>query len=963
MTEPRSSSLSDLARLGFESLGDTVPALEELVSLIGDSGRSALSSISLSASPDAALSALIALARKDPKLVSKQLSKQETADRLARVLGASDGLRDFLLRHPESITFSKKPSLPTEAQLLNIEARTADELRVSYRYLLLQIVDFDLSHQNHQEPVQAVMRALSSLAAGALEAALSIARDELISEGRFPSEAIRDTKLAVIGMGKCGARELNYVSDVDVIYVVSGSSEKTIDIGTRLATKLAKIIDEPSIEPGLWQVDPNLRPEGKSGALVRTLEAHIAYYEKWAQDWEFQALLKARHVAGDKELGQEYEQRVKPMIWGRSNRAAIVENSRNMRKRVLDLIPANEKDREIKLGRGGLRDVEFTVQLLQLVHGVADESLRIPDTLSALQALSQAGLIGRAEAADFTSSYLTLRAIEHRVQLIKLRRTHLLPETDSELRRIGRGLSTSLGSDDLRGIWQRTRQEVAALHDSVFYRPLLSAMASLSPDEVKLSDQEVLDRLSALGFLDPKGAVSHITSLTQGVSRRAAIQRTLLPVLLRYMAEGTAPDRALLAFRRLSESLGESHWFLRMLRDSSGAAERLMHSLSASAFISRLLEHIPDSSAWFGDEEELMPRSFSDIANEMSSILDRDKENTFSASALRSIRRREYLRVAISAVLGVTNLEQISQGLTNLTDAYLLAMLDLSKRIKGVELDIAIVAMGRYGGGELGFGSDADVMLVYSDRGDGIQQQAEILTRELQAQVKDSLLEFELDLGLRPEGKNGSIVRSLDGYRGYYENWADTWEFQALLRARVVCGSDALVQEFTTLINAYRYSRDFSEKEIQDVKRIKARVESERLPQGADPLRHLKLGKGAISDVEWLVQLLQLRFASQHVELRTLSTLEVLDSLARLGYLDPEDADRLRQGWLISSRARSALFLAVDKRVDVLPTDYRELESAARILEYNPGEAFKLEQDYLSTTRKSRSSFEREFFA
>ncbi|MCF8528513.1 MAG: bifunctional [glutamine synthetase] adenylyltransferase/[glutamine synthetase]-adenylyl-L-tyrosine phosphorylase [Aquiluna sp.] len=963
MSNPRSSSLSELAKLGFESLSHTVAALEELVGHVGDSGRSALSSISKCASPDAALAAIIDLARIDPKLTARLLSKEETADRLARVLGASDGMRDFLLRHPDKIVFSKKPALPKVSALLNLSGATPDELRVSYRMALLQVIDFDLSHENHQAPVKEIMQALSDLASGALEGALAIARAELISEARYSEADIQDTRLAVIGMGKCGARELNYVSDVDVIYVVGGQNPNLIEVGTRLASKLARIIDEPGIEPGLWQVDPNLRPEGKSGALVRTLDAHASYYEKWAEDWEFQALLKARYVAGDSELGKAYEERIKPLIWSRANRAGIVENSRNMRRRVLDLIPASEKDRDIKLGRGGLRDVEFTVQLLQLVHGVTDDSLRVPDTLSALEALSDKGLIGRSEKTAFTSSYLTLRAIEHRVQLTKLRRTHLLPESESELRRIGRGLSQKYSGAQVLELWQKTRLEVAGLHDSVYYRPLLSAMAALSPDEVKLSDQEVFDRLSALGFLDPKGAVGHINALTQGVSRRAAIQRTLLPVLLRFMAEGTAPDRALVAFRRLSEALGETHWFLRMLRDSSGAAERLMRALSSSALISRLLEHIPESTAWLGDSEELLPMRVDEIANEMLAVLERDVANEFSAASIRKIRRREYLRVALSAVLGVTSLEQISAGLTAISDAYLRSMLELAKRKTDIQLDFGIIAMGRWGGSEMGFGSDADAMLVYLDEFEGSQHKAEFLTKELLVLVQDALLEFELDLGLRPEGKNGVTVRSLEGYRGYYQKWADTWEYQALLRARLVTGSSTLVEQFTHLIDGYRYAKSFSQAEIIEVKRIKARVESERLPQGADPLRHLKLGKGAISDVEWLVQLLQLRFANKHESLKTLSTLEALRELSQLGILEQQDEERLRLGWIISSRARSALFLAMDKRIDVLPSDFRELEAAARILEYQPGDAFVLEEDYLSTTRKARSSFEKIFFA
>jgi [glutamine synthetase] adenylyltransferase / [glutamine synthetase]-adenylyl-L-tyrosine phosphorylase len=960
MVDSKSSSLSELARLGFEALSETVPKLERLVKLVGDRGHAALAAIASSSSPDRALDALIRLAEIDSKTLSKVIAKHEQAERLCRVLAASNGLADFLLRHPHLISVFTSPSrIPSATELSQLDTTSQDALKISYLTQIIKITDFDLGHQDYKAPIQAVTAALSDLAAGALEGALAIARREVLEEARFGPEEIEATELAIIAMGKCGARELNYVSDVDVIYVVAGDGDNVIEIGTRLATKLARIISEPSLEPGLWQVDPNLRPEGKSGALVRRLDAHLSYYQKWAEDWEFQALLKARFVAGSKSLGLQYEELIKPLVWQRTSRAAIVENARNMRKRVLDLIPSGEKDREIKLGRGGLRDVEFTAQLLQLVHGVTDESVRVPDTLSAVAALSDAGLIGRGDAEVFTTHYQTLRAIEHRVQLSKLRRDHLIPIEPSEHRRIARGLG--LSSDDLNSLWQRVRSEVAALHDSVFYRPLLTAMASLSPNDVQLSDEEVLDRLSALGFSDPKGAISHISALTSGVSRRAVIQRTLLPVLLRWMAEGIDPDRALVSFRRLSETLGETHWFLRMLRDSSGAAERLMRVLSSSAFIARMLEHIPDSSVWFSDEDTLIPLSMEVILDEMSAILERSVDTEQSAEAIRQVRRREVLRIASSAVLGATTMSQIAEGLTAVTDAYLISMVELAKQTTNTDLDFGVISMGRWGGMELGFGSDADGMLVYLSDKLTAQAEAEKLTQVLLALSKDSLLEFELDLDLRPEGKNGPRVRSVAGYAGYYERWAEAWEFQALLRARVVVGSAELAERVTKLIDIYRYPKDISKASLIEIRRIKARVEAERLPQGANPARHLKLGRGSISDVEWLVQLLQLQHADKHPELQTTSTSQALEALKTSGIVPAEDIQRLAEGWLIASRCRSAEVLASDKRTDQLPSDIRQLEAMARILEYLPGESQLLEEAYLSVTRKARISFEKLF--
>src|SRR5690606_31393228 len=296
---------------------------------------------------------------------------------------------------------------------------------------------------------------------------------------------------------------------------------------------------------------------------------------RWAKSWEFQALLKARAIAGDAELGERFVAGVAPKVWAASSREGFVESVQRMRERVLAHIPRDEVDVQLKLGPGGLRDVEFTIQLLQLVHGQADDEIRQRSTLDALAALAERGYIGRVEAAEFGRDYRLLRLLEHRIHLSRLRRTHLMPRDEAEQRAIARGSRLASTAAELMETWRSAQQSVRSLHERLFYRPLLSAVASLPEDGYALTSAQAEARLAAIGFQDPGGALRHIAALTGGVSRRAAIQRTLLPVMLQWLAEGADPDYGLLAFRRLSEDLGESYWFLRMLRDSSGAAERL----------------------------------------------------------------------------------------------------------------------------------------------------------------------------------------------------------------------------------------------------------------------------------------------------------------------------------------------------------------------------------------------------
>lgn len=918
---------------------------------------------------------LVALCERDREAVDAAVADVDSARRLIATLGASEGLAVFLQRHPSELAVLTEPMEvpPTAASyraglLAEVDGRSGEDganaLRRAYRRELTRLAAWDLDHDEPIEIVPIVAAALADLAGAALDAALAVAR----AGARFPAAEVAATRLAIIGMGKAGARELNYLSDVDVIFVGEGDGipdTRAIEIATRLAVDTMHAIHELALEPPLWEVDANLRPEGKDGALVRTLESHLAYYDRWAKSWEFQALLKARPMAGDLELGERFVAGVAPKVWAASSREGFVESVQRMRERVLQHIPRDEVDVQLKLGPGGLRDVEFTIQLLQLVHGQVDDGIRQRSTLDALDALAERGYIGRAQAGEFARDYRFLRLLEHRIQLTRLRRTHLMPRDEAAQRVIARGSRLATTSSELITAWRQVQQSVRGLHERMFYRPLLSAVASLPEEGYALTSAQAEARLAAIGFLDPAGALRHIAALTGGVSRRAAIQRTLLPVMLQWFAEGADPDYGLLAFRRLAEDLGEAPWFLRMLRDSSGAAERLTHVLAGSRYIGGLFERIPEAAVWLENVTQLRPRGLDELLDETEATIARYAGDADAAAkALRSARRREVLRLALASMVGDASVEELGLALSNVTTALLAGALRLAGR-GGDELEFGIIAMGRYGGAEVGFGSDADIMYVYRATGGDAQvaqQRAEQIVHEIKRLVDDVRLPLELDIGLRPEGKNGAIVRSLESYRAYYARWSLTWEAQALLRARGVAGDTALLEDFRAMADEIRYPASISADAVREVKRIKARVESERLPQGADPARHLKLGRGSLSDVEWLVQLWQLEHAHAVPELRTTSTLHALEAAVEAGFVTDADAERLRAAWLIASRARSALTLWTAKTSDVLPTDRRALDGVARLMEYPPHSASRLDDDYLRTTRLARQVFELLFY-
>ena len=893
-------------------------------------------------------------------------------------------------------------------------------LRVAYRAELAKIALIDVCSPDPVELMPTIGRHLADLAAAALEAALAIARTE-VAEGAggglcaAPARgaSVDALDLAIIGMGKCGARELNYISDVDVVYVIApapaGDLPEGVDplteqqcaqIGTELVHALTKAIMAPAPEPPLWEVDANLRPEGKDGPLVRTVESYVSYYKRWAENWEFQALLKARPVAGSAHLGRRFAHAIDPFVWDSAARESFVESVQAMRARVTDNIPPAQVEQQIKLGPGGLRDIEFTVQLLQLVHGRTDPTVRTKSTIESLEALTGSSYISRADAQTFALYYKKLRLLEHRIQLSQLRRTHLMPAKEHERRALARSLVSperlgTLSAEQMYKAWQKLKRNVRSLHERVFFRPLLAAVSTLSRDEVVLTESAAQDRLAALGYRDPRGAMRHIQALTSGVSRRAEIQRHLMPVLLGWFADGVDADAGLLGFRIVSESLGTTSWYLRMLRDSPAAAERLCHILSSSRYITDLLEDAPTSITWLDKVADLQPLGAAALKAEIASLLSRHDDSAEAMRAVRYLRRREILRIAMGDALNLLGVQQVCTGLATVDECTIGAALALAEREEitakereeaaGIReipeeepknpllTEIAVIAMGRLGGAENGFGSDADVMFVHRPvEGAGeeeAQSQANRIVNRLMQLIKQPVRPairaerpLEVDADLRPEGKQGAMVRSLDSYRAYYERWAETWEFQALLRARPIAGSEELGRAFIELIDPYRYPREFTAEQAQQVRRMKARVEHERMPHGADRTRQLKLGRGGLSDVEWLVQLIQLQHAHKVEGLRTTSTLEALNAAVEANLVAAEDAEVLRDAWLLATKIRGGNVLRGVRQSDLLPTLRDALEAVARWSGYTPGNARQLEEDYLRVTRNARKVYERLFF-
>jgi len=997
---------TDLQQLGLADGSLAAQSAQDVLAALSRAGRPELAVYGLATLVNASTDGreILAALRENPQFRA----------RLLGVLGGSTGLSEHLAANPEQwrllLTEAVPGELITAASMQQVlfaavgipageppctgtagaratvtGSQAVLALRRAYRSQLLIIAAHDLAPAVESclaaTALPAVCQALSDLADATLQAGLSVAAAML------PANAA-PARLSIIAMGKCGAKELNYLSDVDVIFAaehpLSADGEqcaadqddsRMLATATNLAAGLMRICEQAA-----WEVDAALRPEGKAGALVRTVASHSAYYLRWAHTWEFQALLKARPAAGDAEVGAQFAAIAAQGVWNAAGRESFVDDVQAMRRRVEANIPDDLKDSELKLGSGGLRDVEFAVQLLQLVHGRTDENLRLPGTLMALRSLIRGGYVGRTDGAEMAAAYTFLRRAEHRLQLQRLRRTHLLPQHQDDLEWLARSdgyapTGTSSAADVFTADRIRHNTSVRRLHEKLFYRPLLHAVAAVPGNELRLSPEAATARLAALGFRSPDSALRHLRALTSGVSRRAAIQGTLLPVLLDTFSNSPDPDAGLLSYRQVSEALADTPWYLRLLRDEGLVAQRLGALLGGSKLVGNLLVRAPEVLRLLADDVLLLAPQPAQVKAALLARASRAVTAQESVDAARSARRHEMLRLACGDLLGLIDVTDIAIGLTSVAEASLQAAYQAAVRQVAAGLGgpvrgrLAIIGMGRFGGAELSYASDADVMYVaeplpgqHSREGmDDMGAVADLIARLLGRPTPDPPLLVDADL--RPEGRNGPLVRTLDAYRAYWAKFALPWERQALLRARPIGGDEQLGLDFIAAADEFRYPvAGLAGKDVIEIRRIKARVDAERLPRGADPTTHTKLGRGGLSDVEWTVQLLQLQHAGTVPELRTTSTLPTIAAAVATGIITELDAAGLRGGWLQATRTRNALMLVRGKPEDQIPAHGRELMGIARAMGYpEGGDPGKFVDDYRRATRKARRVVDRLF--
>jgi glutamate-ammonia-ligase adenylyltransferase len=867
----------------------------------------------------------------DPSIAADE----ESLQKLAVIAGVSRALSKTLAVNPHLLE----------------GAETGDSTSLRVQGILIEVAGDDLMGRSD-------MRKSTKLLSSAIDAVVEIALNAAVTDVIEKHPIADDLSFAVVAMGKWGARELNYYSDIDLVFVhepISGMDAESRSAALALASRLVSSLSAPTFDgPGL-NVDVDLRPEGSMGPLTRSLDSYRSYYSKWGEPWELQALLKARPAAGDKDLGHRFRDLADQIIWEQGLDVDALRSIRMLKAQAETAASTTD----LKRSRGGIRDIEFTVQLLQLVHGRFDPDLRVGSTLDAIDVLGRHGYIESDEAERLTAAYIFLREVEHRIQLWDLRQTHLFPGSAMARERIGRSLGfVTDPAGELARHLDEVKREVRSLHERLYFRPILDSLVGLP--SARLSPVDATLRLEALGFRDVIAATTAFEELMAGLSRRSRVMHQALPLMLDWLSQSPDPDLGLGQLRLLLAHGPDHGALVTLLQNNPIAAERLCQLLGTGKLLGDLIDRIPEFIPRLADDTRLRDVRDREAATErLIGLLDSRTDPDAKEGTIRRFVRRRKLRIAARDVLGEVPMESTLHSLSDSADAAVIGALHVLT--EGTSDGFGVIAMGKWGGRELSYGSDLDLMYVFDDepnRDRGLHL-ATGLARVLSEPSRHGEA-YEVDAGLRPEGRKGPMARSIEGFRRYYADWSEPWELLALVKARPVAGDDELLQAFTRLIEPVVWRDVLPDEMIREIRSIKARVEAERIPPGEDVDFHLKLGHGGLSDVEFLTQLLQLEHGGRLAALRVQGTFQALHRLRETDLLSTADYNALHDSYLFCSRVRLRLHLQEGRSTNSLPTDPDASARLAASLGFD--RTSELREQYRRYTRRARRSFERLFY-
>ena len=941
--------------------------------------------------------------------------------------GASNYLSEILIRTPEyfhdiideDVMEQQKTSETMYQELKQSISRFASveqKLRILRRYKRRETLRIGLRDLLKTADVATTTLELSNLAEAALQHCYEIGRDQIMKP-KFGTPLNEDgdapCRFAIIGMGKLGGYELNFSSDIDLIFVYSDDAHT--DTGTdnseyfsRLCEFIIKAMSE--ITPGgyVFRVDIRLRPESSAGVIIRSMESYESYYEGWGDLWERQALIKARPVAGDMEFGDEFMRMIQPFVYQRYldgvTLTEIKADIRRTKARIEErLISENTSlERHVKLGPGGIRDIEFTVQCLQMIHGAKRKSLCSHNTLETLAALKENAFLDPEEADALSTAYRFLRTVENGIQIEDDQQRYSIPEGETEARELARriGYQHTAEIDALetfRADYRTHTEQVRAIFRKITATSIESEdgldIAVLLSEE---DPQQLENFLSTFRFENVREAQRLLKRLANGgdgIQFSPGVRRTffkLAPTLLSVLRDSPNPDMALRYLSAFTDKVGARSSYYTMFAEKPSTLEALTRVCGTSLYLADMLITSPELFDLL-TVPTLVERSktLAEKQEEALQIVAEAPEGRM-LSMLRRYKNDEIWRIALRNILGNATLPTTTEELSDLAEAVLQAIYpEIEAEMReahGIPLDsdgtpvtFAVVAMGKFGGRELNFSSDLDVMYIYSADGETTEGMSNVeffgaagleLVNRLAG--NQGMGTYEIDLRLRPHGTGGAIALPLAGYQHYYDTTALVWERQALTRARVVAGNtEVLGNRFLEIAHAFCYAEPLTAEEIEEIVRTRKRKEAQatrrtstrrsRRGKTQTPIANVKSGYGGLVDIEFAVQILQLVHGGEAPSVRVQNTLLAVERLHDIGVLTEAQRDGLSEAYLFLRRVENALRIVHDRALDALPKNRAELAQLARRLGYAETEGAPIVdaflQDYGKWTERTRSLF------
>jgi glutamate-ammonia-ligase adenylyltransferase len=948
--------------------------------------------------------------------VDQALAFLERAPRLLAVLttlfGGSQYLTDMLLQDPslaawladDERLFRPRPKEDLLRDLLDWLQRgpsLAERFRILRRFRKREMVRIGLRDLLRQADLVETTEDLSNLADVCLQGAYETCFQELAGRYGEPigyDEAGRPVpcEFAILGLGKLGGQELNFSSDIDLLFLYAYDGETAPRGGrgtpitnqeffTRLARLLLKAVHDITADGNVYRVDLRLRPDGRGGPIVNSLRVLEVYYEAWGKSWERQMLLKARPVAGSERLGRQFLQTMHPFIFRKYLDAAALQEIKQIKEQI-DQSLAQRRSRgiNIKLGRGGIREIEFVAQCFQLVFGGQDSWLQERNTLRALHRISERGYLSYGEYSDLAKAYIFFRELEHRIQMTYGRQTHELPSDLDELATLARkmglrgrepeGLATVLMQQ-----YREHTAKVRQVYDKLFYGDFLEAGDDASPEWYVLAAGPTAARplLQRLQFADPEKTYRNLMQLHDGppathpTAKSQQLFRQLCGALLRVASEQPDPDLAIHNFERFVASTPARESLFRLWLDNEPLLRVVLSLFGSSVFLSKRLIQQPDLLDTLLNPASLTrSKTREQLRAELAVQLAKASRYDERLDLVRRFKRAEEFRIGLQEIAGEGDILATMRELANLADVCVEAMLQIVWQQWARALDLpasptghgfAIIALGKWGGLELDFASDLDLIFVNADPVDAEAMPRQFAFQKIAAKLVQAIgglsrygTVFRVDLGLRPEGGKGPLTISLSGLREYYRQRGQLWERQALLRARPVAGDVALAQQVMQVIAAIVFDAPLEPEFVDSIAAMRRRMEQERTAEGQERW-DIKLGYGGLADIEFLVQLHQLRYGAGLPALRQPSTWEALAALEGVGLLSPAEAETLRQAYRFLRRVESALRIVDDRSVNAIPEQPADQRRLARRLGYGDTAQLKAEQIFMAEVQRLTS--------